>query len=40
MVLGPFCGGAGEEEGEETSESENKTRLVAAGLPGHEPGGL
>jgi hypothetical protein len=29
-VPGPFCGGAGEEEGEETSGSENETRLVAA----------
>jgi hypothetical protein len=27
-------------EGEETSRSENETRLVAAGLPGYEPGGL
>jgi hypothetical protein len=39
-VPGPSCGGAEEEEGEETSGSENKTRLVAAGPPGREPGGL
>jgi hypothetical protein len=40
MVQGPSPGGAGEEEGEETSGSENETRLVAAGPPGCEPGGL
>jgi hypothetical protein len=40
MVLRPFCGGAREEEGEETSGSENETRLVVAGPPGREPGGL
>ncbi len=38
-VLGPSRGGAGK-EGEETSGSEKETRLVAAGLPGCEPGGL
>jgi hypothetical protein len=38
-VLGPSRGGAGE-EGVETSGSENETRLVAAGPPGCEPGGL
>jgi hypothetical protein len=38
-VLGPSCGGPGK-EGEETSGSEKKTRLVAAGLPGCEPSGL
>ncbi len=31
---------AEEEEGEETSGSENEIRLVAAGPPGSEPGGL
>ncbi len=36
----PSHGGAREGEGEETSRSENKTRLVAARPPGHEPGGL
>jgi hypothetical protein len=36
MVPGPFCGGAREEEGEETSGSENEARLVAAGPLGHE----
>jgi hypothetical protein len=35
-----FCGGAGEEEHEETSGSENETRLVSAGPPGREPGSL
>jgi hypothetical protein len=39
-VPGPSRGGAGEDEGEETSGSENKTRVVAARLPGREPGGL
>ncbi len=39
-VLGPSRGGAGEEEGEETSGSENETRLVAARLPGRKSGGL
>jgi hypothetical protein len=38
-VLGPFWVGA-EEEGKETSGSENETRSVAAGPPGREPGGL
>ncbi len=38
-VLGPSCGGAGK-EGVETSGSENETRLVAAELPGCEPGSL
>jgi hypothetical protein len=32
-------GGTLEGGGEETSGSENKTRLVAAGLPGRLPGG-
>ncbi len=40
MVLGPSRGGAEEEEGEETSGSENETRLVAAGPPGREPSDL
>ncbi len=40
LVPGPSRGGAREEEGEETSGSENETRLVAARLPGREPGGL
>ncbi len=40
MVPGPLRGGADEDEGEETSGSENETRLVAARLPGREPGGL
>jgi hypothetical protein len=31
---------AGEEEGEETSGSENETRLLAARPPGREPSGL
>ncbi len=39
-VPGPSRGSAGEEEGEETSESENKTPLVAARPPEREPGGL
>jgi hypothetical protein len=39
-VPGPSRGGARKEEGEETSRSENKTHLVAAGLPGREPGSL
>jgi hypothetical protein len=39
-VPGPSSSSAGEEEGEETSGSENETRLVAAGPPGCEPGGL
>jgi hypothetical protein len=39
-VLELSCGGTGEEEDEETSGSENETRLVAAGLPGCEPSGL
>jgi hypothetical protein len=39
-VLGPSHGGGAGKEGEETSGSENETRLVAAGLPGCEPGGL
>ncbi len=39
-VPGLSRGGTGEEEGEETSGSENETRLVASRLPGHEPGGL
>jgi hypothetical protein len=38
--MGLYCGGAGEEEGEETSGSENETCLVAAGPPGREPNGL
>ncbi len=40
MVPGLSHGGAREEEGEETSGSENETRLVAARLPGREPGSL
>ncbi len=40
MVPGPSRGGAGEEEGEETSGSENETRLVASRPPEREPGGL
>jgi hypothetical protein len=39
MVLGLFFGGTAD-EGEETSGSENETRLVATGLPGREHGGL
>jgi hypothetical protein len=39
MVPGPFCGGAEEEEGEETSGSKNETHLVEAGPPGRKPGG-
>jgi hypothetical protein len=39
-VLEPFCGGAGKEEGEEISGSENETCLVAVGPPRHEPGSL
>ncbi len=39
MVPGPSRGGAGGEGGD-TSGSENETRLVAAGPPGREPGGL
>jgi hypothetical protein len=39
MVLGPSRGSAGK-EGEETSGSENETRLVAAEPPRCEPGGL
>jgi hypothetical protein len=35
-----FLGGTGEEEGEETSGSENKTCLVAARLLRSEPGSL
>jgi hypothetical protein len=38
--VGPSRGGAGEGEGEETSGTENETRLVAARPPGHEPGSL
>jgi hypothetical protein len=38
-VPGPSRGGAGG-EGEETSGSENETRLVAAELPGCKPGSL
>ncbi len=38
--MGPSRGGADEDEGEETSGSENETRLVAVRLPGREPGGL
>jgi hypothetical protein len=37
MAPGPSLGGTG--EGEETSGSENKTCLVAAGSPGRLPGG-
>jgi hypothetical protein len=40
MVPGPFHGGDREAEGEETSGSKNETRLVVAGPPGREPGGL
>jgi hypothetical protein len=40
MVPGSFCGGAGEEEGEETSGFKNKTHLLEAGPPGRKPGGL
>ncbi len=40
MVPGPSHGSAGEEEGEETSGSENKTRLVEARPLGRKPGGL
>jgi hypothetical protein len=39
-VLGLLCGSADEGEGEETSGSENKTRLDAVRLLGREPGGL
>jgi hypothetical protein len=38
-VPGLLLGGAREEEGEETSGSENKTCWVAAGPPGRLPGG-
>ncbi len=38
-VPGPSQGGAGK-EGDDTSGSENETRLVAAGLPGRKPGSL
>jgi hypothetical protein len=40
MVLELFYGSARVEESEETNESENETRLVEAGPPGREPGGL
>jgi hypothetical protein len=40
MVPRPSRGGVGEEEGEETSGSENETRLVAARPPGRKPCGL
>ncbi len=40
MVPGPSLGSAEEGEGEETSRSENKTCLVVARPPGHEPGSL
>ncbi len=39
-VPGPSLGGTQQGEGEETSRSENETRLVAARPPGHEPSGL
>jgi hypothetical protein len=39
-VPGPPHCGTKEEEGEETSGCENETRLVMAGPPGREPGGL
>jgi hypothetical protein len=39
MVPGPSRGGT-VGEGEETSGSENKTRLFVAGMPGCEPGSL
>jgi hypothetical protein len=40
MAPGPSRGGTIGEESEETSGSENETRLVAARLPEREPGGL
>jgi hypothetical protein len=40
MVPGLSRGGINEGEGKETSRSENETHLVAARLPGREPGSL